>query len=147
MPIMDAAPIFEALGWMVLSFVKFIIMPSSAMAAGLDPWWVFAYSASGAVLGFLMMQPIIRWLFDWRSQVRRRKGKLSFTPARRRIVRVKQHFGVFGIAFLGGLLGVPVGALLAFKYFGNRRATLPIMVGAYIAWSGLLSALSALAFT
>lgn len=142
----EASIIIETLGWWLLSFLKFIIMPSTGIAAGMDPIWVFAYSASGAVLGLLLMQPVIRILFDWRSRVRRKKGKPAFTPSRRRIIRVKQHFGIFGIAFLGGLLGVPVGALLAFKYFGHRSSTLPIMMMGYVLWSALLTTLSALAF-
>ncbi len=130
---------------MLFSFVKFIVMPSTAIASGLPPWWVFVYSAGGAVLGLVAMQPVVRSLFGWRTRVRRRKGKLAFTPNRRRIVRVKQNFGLLGIAFLGGLVGVPVGALLAFKYFENRSDTLPVMVLAYAAWSALLTTLSALA--
>ncbi|HCZ08180.1 MAG TPA: hypothetical protein DHV07_03515 [Flavobacteriales bacterium] len=142
---MEWTTIFEAAGWMLFSFVKFIVMPSTAIASGLPPWWVFVYSAGGAVLGLVAMQPVVRSLFGWRTRVRRRKGKLAFTPNRRRIVRVKQNFGLLGIAFLGGLVGVPVGALLAFKYFENRSDTLPVMVLAYAAWSALLTTLSALA--
>ena len=142
---MEWTTIFEAAGWMLFSFVKFIVMPSTAIASGLPPWWVFVYSAGGAVLGLVAMQPVVRSLFGWRTRVRRRKGKLAFTPNRRRIVRVKQNFGLLGIAFLGGLVGVPVGALLAFKYFENRSDTLPVMVLAYAAWSALLTTLSAMA--
>jgi hypothetical protein len=75
--------------------------------------------------------------------VRQRKGKPAFTTNRRRIVRVKQNFGLIGIAVLGGLVGVPVGALLAFKYFENRSETLPVMILSYAAWSALLTTLSA----
>lgn len=137
--------VIEALGWWALSFVKFIIMPSTAVAAGLEPLRVFAYSAVGANLGLLLMQPGIRLLFDWRSRVRQKKGKATFTAGRRRVVGIKQRFGLLGIAFLGGLVGVPVGALLAFKYFGNHSATLPVMMVAYTLWSAVLTALSAFA--
>ena len=63
----------------------------------------------------------------------------------RRIVRIKQRFGLVGIAFLGGVVGVPVGAFLAFKYFDNRALTLPVMVASYVMWSAALTTLSALA--
>lgn len=142
---MELATFLEALGWLMLSFVKFVIMPSTGIAAGLDPWRTFAYSSGGAVAGLLLMQPVIRMFFDWRSRVRQRKGKRAFTAGRRRIVRVKQRFGIVGIAALGGVVGVPVGALLAFKYFGHRSSTLPAMIVGYIAWSALLTTLSALA--
>jgi len=140
--IMEIAHLFEAGGWMVLSFLKFIVMPSTAVAAGLSPWWVFGYSAGGAAVGLLAMQPVVRRLFDWRSRVRRQKGKPTFTAARRRLVRIKQRFGLWGIAFVGGLVGVPIGALLAFKYFDHRRETLPVMILAYIGWSAILTVLS-----
>jgi hypothetical protein len=143
---MEWSTFFEAGGWMVFSFVKFVVMPSTAVAAGLDPWRVFAYSAGGAAVGLLALQPVVRSLFGWRSRVRRRKGKRAFTPNRRRIVSVKQNFGLLGIALLGGLVGVPVGALLAFKYFENRSDTLPVMIIAYAAWSALLTTLSVQAF-
>mgnify|MGYP007047341063 FL=1 len=143
---MEWSTFFEAGGWMVFSFVKFVVMPSTAVAAGLDPWRVFAYSAGGAAVGLLALQPVVRSLFGWRSRVRRRKGKRAFTSNRRRIVSVKQNFGLLGIALLGGLVGVPVGALLAFKYFENRSDTLPVMIIAYAAWSALLTTLSVQAF-
>ncbi|MCH1574833.1 MAG: hypothetical protein L7S67_01030 [Flavobacteriales bacterium] len=140
---MEWSTFFEAVGWMLFSFIKFIVMPSTAVAAGLNPWWVFTYSAGGAALGLVALQPVVRSLFDWRSRVRQRKGKPAFTTNRRRIVRVKQNFGLIGIAVLGGLVGVPVGALLAFKYFENRSETLPVMILSYAAWSALLTTLSA----
>ena len=131
---------------MVFSFVKFVVMPSTAVAAGLDPWRVFAYSAGGAAVGLLALQPVVRSLLDGALGCVARKGKRAFTPNRRRIVSVKQNFGLLGIALLGGLVGVPVGALLAFKYFENRSDTLPVMIIAYAAWSALLTTLSVQAF-
>jgi len=142
---MEVTLILEALGWLTFSFLKFIIMPSTAVAAGVDPWWVFGYSSSGAVLGLLLMRPVVRRLFDWRSRVRRSKGKPTFTAGRRRIVRIKWRFGLVGIALLGGVVGVPVGAFLAFKYFEHRTLTLPIMILSYVMWSALLTILSAFA--
>ena len=142
---MDATFILESIGWVGFSFVKFIIMPSTAIAAGMDPWSAFGHSVAGAVLGLILMRPVIRRLFDWRSRVRRSKGKPTFTPGRRRTVRIKQRFGLVGIAVLGGVVGVPVGAFLAFKYFDNRALTLPVMVASYVMWSAALTTLSALA--
>lgn len=142
---MEVTLILEALGWLTFSFLKFIIMPSTAIATGVDPWLVFGYSASGAVSGLLLMRPVVRRLFDWRSRVRRKKGKRTFTTGRRRIVRIKWRFGLLGIALLGGVVGVPVGAFLAFKYFEHRTLTLPVMALSYVMWSALLTILSAFA--
>ena len=56
---MEWSNFFEAGGWMVFSFIKFIVMPSTAIAAGLNPWRVFAYSAGGAAVGLLALQPVV----------------------------------------------------------------------------------------
>ena len=50
--------LLEAAGWMALAFVKFLVTPASAVAAGVDPVWAFAYSAGGAALGLAAMQPM-----------------------------------------------------------------------------------------
>ena len=142
---MDATPILEAVGWLILSFLKFIIMPSTAIAAGLNPGWVFACSFGGAAVGVFLMRPVVLNFSAWRSRVARKRGKKVVTAGRRRIVQIKERFGLWGIAVLGGLVGVPVGAFLAFKYFGNRPETLPVMLAAYAFWSALLTTLSAFA--
>ncbi len=142
---MDATPILEAAGWMMLSFLKFVIMPSTAIATGLEPWWVFAYSFGGASVGLFILRPVVLNLSAWRSRVARKRGKRVMTSGRRRIVRIKERFGLWGIAVIGGVVGVPVGAFLAFKYFGSRAETLSVMVIAYALWSALLTTLSVLA--
>jgi hypothetical protein len=142
---LSPAMALEALGWMALSFVKFVVTPTAAVAAGVSPWKVFVYSASGAGLGLVMMRPASQALFQWRSQRRRIKGKLTFTAGRRRLVRIKQRFGLWGIAVIGGVIGVPIAGLVAFKYFGHRRAALPVLVLVFSMWSALLTAIASFA--
>ena len=48
---------------------------------------------------------------------------------RRRLVRIKLRFGLLGIAAIAGVIGVPVAGLVAFKYFGHQRRTLPVHRG------------------
>ena len=60
--------LLEAAGWMALAFVKFLVTPASAVAAGVDPEWAFAYSAGGATLGLAAMQPMAKAMFRWWSR-------------------------------------------------------------------------------
>lgn len=136
-------PLLEALGWMALSFVKFLVTPATAIIAGVDPWFVFAYSATGAALGLSLMRPVSNALFRWRTQRRKAKGKRTFTAGRRRLVKIKRRFGLLGIAIIGGVVGVPVAGLVAFKYFGHRKTTLPVLILVFALWSALLTFVAA----
>lgn len=136
----------EALGWMALGFVKFIVTPATAVAAGVPPWKAFLYAAGGAAAGLIAMRPVAMALFRWQTRRRIARGRPVFTLGRRRIVRIKLRFGLLGIAFIGGVIGVPVAGLIAFKYFGDRAATLPVLIASYTMWSALLTLLSTTAF-
>lgn len=138
--------VFEAVGWMALAFVKFLVTPASAIAAGVDPIWAFVYSASGAAIGLACMQPVAKALFNGWSRLRKQRGKRTFTTSRRRLVNIKLRFGLLGIAAISGVIGVPVAGLVAFKYFGHERRTLPVLIAAYILWSGILTLLATTAF-
>ena len=137
--------LLEAAGWMALAFVKFLVTPASAVAAGVDPVWAFAYSAGGATLGLAAMQPMAKAMFGWWSRRRRERGKRTFTVGRRRLVGIKLRFGLLGIAAIAGVIGVPVAGLVAFKYFGHERRTLPVLVASYVLWSAILTLLASTA--
>ena len=137
--------VLEAAGWMALAFVKFLVTPASAVAAGVDPVWAFAYSAGGATLGLAAMQPMAKAMFRWWSRRRRERGKRTFTVGRRRLVRIKLRFGLLGIAAIAGIIGVPVAGLVACKYFGHERRTLPVLVASYVLWSAILTLLASTA--
>lgn len=136
----------EVIGWMALSVVKFIATPAAAVAAGVPPWQAFAMCAGGAALGFIAMRPASRWLFQALGRRRRKRGKPTFTRGRRRLLGIKRRFGLWGIAAVGGVLGVPVAALIAFKYFGTRPETLWVLIVVFSLWSAALTALAAGAF-
>jgi len=131
--------VLEAAGWMLLAFIKFLVTPASAVAAGVHPWWAFVYSASGAAIGLAALQPVAKAMFRWWSRRRIERGKRTFTSGRRRIIFIKLRFGLLGIAAISGIIGVPVAGLVAFKYFGHQRRTLPVLIAAYVLWSAFLT--------
>ena len=132
----------EILGWMLMSIVKFVVTPSLAMASGMEPGRVFWVCALGAVLGVLALFPLSRKLFVWQAERRKRRGKPVFTPGRRRVVRVKQRWGLLGVVAFSGVISVPIAVLLAAKYFVRSRWVIPALIFSFILWSALLTAVS-----
>ena len=126
-------------------YAEQVVSNASALAAGVDPVWAFAYSAGGAAAGLVAMQPMAKAMFRWWSRRRRERGKRTFTLGRRRLVGIKLRFGLLGIAAISGIIGVPVAGLVAFKYFGHERRTLPVLVVAYVLWSAILTLLASTA--
>ena len=59
---------------------------------------------------------------------------------------IKLKFGLLGIAAIAGVIGVPVAGLVAFKYFGHERRTLPTLIAAYVLWSAILTLVATSAF-
>lgn len=132
----------EILGWMLMSIVKFVVTPSLALAFGMEPVRVFWVCALGAVLGVLVLYPLSRKLFVWQAERRKRKGKPVFTPGRRRVVRVKQRWGLLGIVAFSGIISVPIAVLLAAKYFARSPWVIPALMFSFVLWSALLTAVS-----
>ena len=54
--------------------------------------------------------------------------------------------GAAGVAATGGVLGVPVAGLIAYKYFGHRRDALPVLIVVFTLWSAVLTTLASSAF-
>ena len=140
---MDLAFWIEALGWMAFSTVKFVVTPATAVAAGVPPLQAFLWSSLGAAMGLAAMRPLSMRLFRWFATRRRKRGKANFTPSRRRILLIKSRFGLWGVAVVGGVLGVPVAALIAYKYFGHQKQTLPVLIVVFTLWSAILTTLAA----
>ncbi len=64
------------------------------------------------------------------------KGKKIFTKKNRRIVRVRQKFGLPGIAFVTPLLlSIPVGVFLVVRYYNNSKIKFFYLIFSNLIWS------------
>lgn len=62
--------------------------------------------------------------------------KQIFTKRNRMVVKVKNRFGLLGIAFLSpSLFPLPIGCFIAVRYFKNKHKILVYMYGAILFWS------------
>lgn len=124
-----------------LGMVKFAFsqMTATGLGFGFLPTWLI--TTSGGCTGVLLFYYASGWFMQraQRSRARRHaKGRSSrrvFTRTNRTIIRVKRAQGLSGLAFLTPvLISIPIGAVLAAKYFRHDRRTVPIMLSAVAIW-------------
>ena len=135
--------LFELLGWWSLAIVKFLALPW-LMILGANKGFVETVltATSGAAIGIVIVSFFGDKLFHYLSDRAKRRGIKVFTSSRRRLVRIKSKYGLRGLMVLGGLISVPITALLATKYFHHEKhMKLKVIFGFFI-WALALSGLA-----
>lgn len=130
----------ELLGWWALAIVKFLFLPSVMILAGGKGYLeTVLVATSGAAIGVYVISFFGERLFVYLSERERRQGKKVFSSTRRKIVRVKNRFGLNGLIAVSALISVPISVLLASKYFRHERFMREKMVLGFFAWANVLS--------
>jgi hypothetical protein len=89
------------------------------LSGKLLPWWKRAFRRSN------------RKIMSDEQQV-----KIIFTRKNRRIVRIKQKYGLMGIALITPfLLSIPVGVFLVVRYYRTSKTRFLYLIGANLLWS------------
>ncbi len=57
-------------------------------------------------------------------------------------MRIKNRYGLEGLMMVGGLISVPITALLATKYFRHQRAMQLKVAGGFAVWALVLTSLA-----
>lgn len=133
----------ELLGWWALAIVKFLFLPWVMIIAGGKGYLeTVLIATSGAAIGVYVISFFGERLFVYLSERERRQGKKVFTKTRRRIVVVKNRFGLSGLIGISALISVPISVLLASKYFRHVRYMREKMVLGFFVWANVLSLLA-----
>jgi len=104
------------------SFVKTMIVACSGGIAGN----IFFTNLSAA---------IIKGIHNFRLKRNLIHRKKIFTKTNRRIIRVKQRFGLAGIAFITPpILSTPLGAFLAERFYKDKKKIILYLSAATIFW-------------
>ena len=125
-----------------LAVVKFVITPFTIYATGKDSIQfgeVVLTTGTGAAFGVLLFYYGGTYLFNWTSHLKSKKKKLVFTKGRRRIVRIKNKFGLIGFIVISAIISVPITSLLAAKFFKHDRYTPLWLICGFMVWSLILS--------
>lgn len=103
-----------------------IAVPAAVLLFKYDLLKVFVVTVSGGILGNIffvnMMAAILKWIHRYRVRKGSIHRKKIFTRFNKNIIRVKQRFGLTGLAFITPMfLSTPLGAFLAEKFYKNKR--------------------------
>jgi hypothetical protein len=136
--------IWELFLWMFASVIKFLVTPSLMIARGWGFGITVAVSSVGAALGVLIFFYFGKWLLKKWSEFRGEKEpkRPFFTEKKRRIVRFRRRFGIWGLLIVSGFISVPIAAVLAAKYYQRDERMPWILIGAFFIWSLMLTALT-----
>ncbi len=114
--------VISLLGLWFFVGVKFLIGPVSVLAYGLSRWeTVLFVSCAGTFWSGVFYYAGAGMQLWYRKKFPPKKKKRLFTKSNRRLVRIKNKFGVWGLALLIPIISVPISALLASKYFKHER--------------------------
>ncbi len=144
---------WEILTVLLASSTKFFPSPFLAVNVyGLAFGQTVLWTSLGGIFGVLFFYGLSGELMDRARRRRLRKlaeGKVkrkrNFRPVTKISVRVKQRFGLIGLAFITpAIISIPFGSILAAKYFRRRGATLPALFLSVLLWSLLLTGIASL---
>jgi uncharacterized membrane protein len=143
-----SAEVLRAISIFFLSATKLLWAPGTAAAAGLSFQETILITSAGGVTGILFFYYFGHMVFvaidNWRAK--RRKTiveKKVFTRKNRMVINVKSKFGIIGLTVLTPcILSIPIGCVIAAKFYFNNRLTLPLLLIFTIMWSFILSLFS-----
>jgi hypothetical protein len=141
---------FRILSLFLLTSVKFVVGVPATFAAlqmSFFELWIFA-SLSG-IFGVACFVFLSDWLFKIWDAIRMRYfppkkhvKKQVFTKKNRRFVLFVRKYGLIGLALLTPtLISIPVGTILARKFFSNRWKVFIYISGSVVLWAVTLSAI------
>lgn len=139
----------------LIASVKFLLAPFEAERYNMSFWQSFLYTTGGGTMGIFVFYYagsfISRW---WTKNVARIKSfftrrpitdftgenKKIMTRTNKLIVRVKNKFGLAGIAFVTPcLISIPIGTLVAVTIYRKRKPVILYLMISLILWSFALN--------
>jgi energy-converting hydrogenase Eha subunit A len=119
------------------STVKFALGASAVVTGNLGVSGTIA-NVLGGITGILIFTYLGSHIRLWFIRLFPQQFDRKFTKGSRFLVRVKQHSGLFGVAFLTPiLLSIPIGVMLALDLTNHKRKIVTSMVFSCIFWSAV----------
>jgi len=128
----------------LLSSTKFLFAPSATLGLGYSYWETIAITIIGGWTGVIFFFYFGKLAVDWyMKRYGTKKEKSKFTKTNKMIIKVKSNFGIIGLAFISPVtISIPVGSILAARYFGNNKLAVYFLMGSIVFWSFLLTTIS-----
>ena len=123
---------------LLVASTKHLLAPATAYVAGFKMLEVILYTTLGGVGGvffFMYFAGSVKKAYLWFLK-KRGKTPRKFTRTNRFIVRVKQRFGLYGLAFITPLIiSVPVGSIIAATIYKNKIRAFAYLAAGVLFWS------------
>ncbi len=145
-------PFYKLIVVFLMSGVKFGFAPFLSAYDGYNFIETFVLTSLGGISGvlfFYFLSALIissfkkmekKWGFKFMIFKRSKKKKRIFTFRNKLLVRLRSNFGLFGVAiFTPILLSIPIGTLIAQRYYSNKRLTIPLLLLSVCFWSFVIS--------
>ena len=149
-------PVFQILITILSSSTKFAMtFPLAVWQFDFSFLETLLWTNAGGILGIYFFAYLSERILAWwrRSWLRRRfrnrlnkqeeseKKKAVFTKRNRRIVSIKQRYGLPGIAFITPLLlSIPLGVFLVVRYYRNHQLRFTYLMASNLLWSLIYTA-------
>lgn len=137
------------------SAIKFLFAPSIGLHGFDFPIWeTILICSAGGVTGVTFFYLFADFLMDRsRNKKLERERKMReaghviinkfHSKGKRRTIRIKQRFGLIGIALVTPcIISIPIGSILAARFFKNKKKVLTAMYLSVFLWAVLLTLLN-----
>lgn len=131
--------VFTVVFFCSLFFAK-LGMPAAVILFKFNFFKVFIASCAGGIGGTIFYTYLSAGLLKWWEDYKDRKNlftkKKIFTKSNRRVIRIKNRFGLTGIAILTPvLLSIPLGSFLAERFYKDKRKVILAISSWVMIWS------------
>ena len=140
---------WEIFGIVFLSSVKFLFAPSLAISAGFGYLKTIVITFCGGSIGILFFYFFGTWVMkkikpkNTSISISEKNKKKIFTRTNKMIVRIKAKYGLLGLSFITpAIISIPIGSILAAKYFRKNPKTLSYLLISLFFWCILLTSIS-----
>lgn len=98
---------------------------------------VILVSCAGGITGNIIFTNLSAVILKWTHAYREKRDikKQIFSKATRRMIRIKQRFGLAGIAAITPLISQPIGAFFAEKFFKDKTKVVLYLSVSVIIWA------------
>lgn len=136
----------DVIAMFIASAFKFAFALPTALALGYTYGETLLITLPGGVFGVLFFYFASTRLMEWTRRrklyndlMKIRQGKevhhRYFNRFNKFIIKVKQRVGILGIAAITPtVLGIPLGVIIAAKFFKHQKFTLPILIVSVVLW-------------
>jgi hypothetical protein len=138
--------VIQVLSWLLFSAIKFFLAPTAVFLSGYSYFETIAITITGGFIGVLAFfyggGAFFQWI-SFRFSSDKPTTKKVFSKKNRVIIQVKRSYGLFGLAFLTPfLLSIPIGTIIAAKYYRDDKRAIPVFFASIIFWSVVLTTMT-----